>query len=464
MNMADELENSFGQFTTEAEKYEGMWCVMEMKVAAIKDESFYFLLGMHESILANGQPISEILLDLENVVLLREVKDINKNQLKEIISDLEEGIVKIGGKVLKLKNFDRSHFGRSRSHRRGPLDVQCDWPYFWLRASGKSDVIKEEEINVKLNKCGYEDLRNACEENLGFMVGGAYSPHIYLTAPIYILADAQIKENKLIFSVKYHKSVRSEDLSISYGIEGDTQKHSTISFAPNDISSQKDDFYELQKIMDLPPGTKSITFWTYYKDEEIDKYWIPKPIEKIEGINPKWIVIDPLFSRRESGELMGGERIFERYLGIETEVLDSNAFELIILNLMSIAGFHVIFTGKRFDSKGIDMLAFSPDSSDIIVMSCTITNNIREKIRTLLPQINKLKKQLENYELIPAIFSPINSNDIINSDKTEASEHKVSLLLSQEIKEIYQAIQTTSVSEIREFVLNYIKSRMLTDV
>ena len=462
MNMADELENPFGQFTTEAEKYEGMWCVMEMKVAAMKDESFYFLLGMHESILANEQPISEILLDLENVVLLREVKDINKNQLKEIISDLEEGIVKIGGKVLKLKNFDKSYFGRSRSHRRGPLDVQWDWPYFWLRASGKSDVIKEEEIKVKLNKCGYEDLWNACEENLGFMVGGAYSPHIYLTAPIYILADAQIKENKLIFSVKYHKSVRSEDISISYGIEGDTPKHSRISFAPSDISSQKDDFYELQKIIDLPPGTKSIRFRTYYKDEEIDENWIHKLIEKIEEINPKWIVIEPLFSKREGGELTSGKRIFERNIGLETKVPSGDAFESAISNLMSVAGFEVIFAGKGFAAQGIDILAFC--YLDVVVISCTIGNDIREKIRTLLPQINKLKEQLENYELIPAIFSPSNPEDIIYSDKMDVHEHKVALLLSHEIKEIYQAIQTTSVSKIREFVLNYIKSRMLTEV
>jgi hypothetical protein len=294
------------------------------------------------------------------------------------------------------------------------------------------------------------------------MVGGAYSPHIYLTAPIYIIADAQIKEDKLIFSVKCHRSVRLGDISISYGTEGDTPKHGTINFAPSDMFSQQEDFDELQKIMDLPPRTKSIRFWTYYKDEEIDENWIHKLIEKIEEINPKWIVIEPLFSKRERGELTSGKRIFERNIGLETKVPSEDAFESAILNLMSVAGFEVIFAGKGFAAQGIDILAFC--DSNVVVISCTIGNDIRKKIRTLLPQINKLKKQLENYELIPAIFSPSNPEDIIYSDKMDVHEHKVALLLSHEIKEIYQAIQTTSVSKIREFVLNYIKSKMLTDV
>jgi len=149
---------------------------------------------------------------------------------------------------------------------------------------------------------------------------------------------------------------------------------------------------------------------------------------------------------------------------LETRVSDEKAFESAVLNLMSIAGFEVIFAGKGFDAQGIDILAFSPSSSDVIVISCTISNDIREKIRTLLPQINKLKNQLENYELIPAIFSPINPENIVHSDKENARKHKVSLLPSDGIREIYQTIQTTPVSKIKDIVLDYIKSRIPTEI
>ena len=462
-----ESENPFERFISETKKYANMWDTIEMKIVAIKGDNTYYLLGMHATLLANAIPVSEILLDLEDVIMLHEVKSVTHTELYDVIKGLENGIVKIGERELKLKDFGRFDFGRSHGHRRGPLDVGWDWPYFWLRAIGSKSVrelINEKEINTKLNKWGYEELYIACEENLGFRVGGAYSPHIYLIAPIYIIANAQFKEDKLIFSVKCHRSVRPKDVSISYGIEGDAPKHDRIKFTTDDMVSQQEDFNELQKIIDLPSGTKSIRFWTFYKDEEIDKNWRPKPVEKIEEINPKLVAIESLFSKRERGELIEGKRIFERNLGLETKVPDEKAFESAVLNLMSIAGFEVIFAGKGFDAQGIDILAFSPNSSDVIVISCTIGNNIGEKIRTLLPQINKLKNQLENYELIPTIFSPIKPEDIVYSDKMNACEHKVSLLLSDDIRKIYQTIQTTPVSKIKDVVLDYIKSRIPTEI
>ena len=249
-------ENPFERFFSDTKEYANMWDAIEMKVVAVKgDNNTHYLLGMHATLLTNVTPMSEILLDLENVIMLHEVRSITRTELNNIIKSLENGCVKIGEKELKLKDFGIFDFGHSHGHRCGPLDVDWDWPYFWLRAIGSKSVgelINEKEISTKLNEWGYEGLWTACEENLGFKVGGAYSPHIYLTAPIYIIADAQFKEDKLIFSVKCHRSVCPEDVIISYRIEGDTSKHGRIKFTTDDMVSQQEDFNELQKIIDLP--------------------------------------------------------------------------------------------------------------------------------------------------------------------------------------------------------------------
>ena len=186
-----ESENPFECFISDTKEYANVWDTIEMKVVATKgDNNTHYLLGMHATLLTNATPMSEILLDLENVIMLHEVRSITRTELNGIIKGLENGVIKIGEKELKLKDFGRFVFERKRSHGRSP-DVDFDWPYFRLKAvSSKSvrELINEEEINTKLNKWGYDELWTACEENLGFKVGGAYSPHIYLTAPIYIIA------------------------------------------------------------------------------------------------------------------------------------------------------------------------------------------------------------------------------------------------------------------------------------
>jgi hypothetical protein len=174
------------------------------------------------------------------------------------------------------------------------------------------------------------------------------------------------------------------------------------------------------------------------------------------------VAVKSLFSSKEAGKLIQWDEQFIKNLCLTEEKpkCDEKIFEFAVLNLISLAGYEVIFTGKGVNTKGIDMLAFRPESSNIIIISCTISNDIGNKIGTILPQINMLKKQLGNYKLIPVIVSPINDNDIRSTHKTDLAEHEIALLLSYDLKKIFDEIQKNSGKEFKDFFQNYILGKI----
>ena len=111
------------------------------------------------------------------------------------------------------------------------------------------------------------------------------------------------------------------------------------------------------------------------------------------------------------------------------------------INLMSLAGFEVIFLGKGINSSGIDIIGFHPSEHKILAVSCTISNNIGDKIQTILVQTNRLRAHLKDYEIIPVIIAAVSLNDIRSTHIEDARNHQMSLILSLEIKRIYEEIQ-----------------------
>ena len=75
--------------------------------------------------------------------------------------------------------------------------------------------------------------------------------------------------------------------------------------------------------------------------------------------------------------------------------------------------------------QGIDTIALSRPTNKIVAISVTTSNNIREKIRTMLPQLNRLRNELNNSGVVPAIFSPIDP-----SDKALRAERQVKIDLA----------------------------------
>ena len=83
--------------------------------------------------------------------------------------------------------------------------------------------------------------------------------------------------------------------------------------------------------------------------------------------NHRLTVIHSLFSKRKGGVLQSGKLRFEEYLGLKGEIKRSDGFEIAILNLMSILGFEVIFSGTGLDAQGVDVIALAPEFQGVFI-------------------------------------------------------------------------------------------------
>jgi hypothetical protein len=449
-------------FLTNLKKYPDMWDSLELRIVAKKESDSYVVLGMQGMFLRDALPIFEVLLDLDEVVLFRKIISINDQRLIEFLNELKNDIIKIDDLTLKLNNFWRytSQIGDKYYHNY--LNIDLSWPCLGLMSVGNKsvrEIINEEITNSQLLEWGYRDLESASSNLINIAIGGSRYPLIYLIAPIYVKSQFEFKDGTLSATVKFHKSVDKEDLLITYNTN--ENKPGRIQFASDDSVDKINDFIQVNKKESLSLTTKSITLWTLYKKDSIDENTIFNPFKQRLDRDPKLIAIKSLM-HREYGESESADEQFKRNLGLfrDRKGKSAEAFESAILNLMSLAGCETIFLGKGVDAKGIDILAFLPETNNIIVISCTISNKIDNKIETLLPQLNMLKKQLEDYQLIPAIFSPIAFEDTVFTNRTNLAEHQIALLLPDDINKIYEEIQKNSRKELREFLLKYIKDKI----
>lgn len=136
-------------------------------------------------------------------------------------------------------------------------------------------------------------------------------------------------------------------------------------------------------------------------------------------------------------------------------------FELSVSYLLSAIGFQVFFLGQPIHKKGIDLVALLPNKNKLLIISAHISNDIGEKIRTLIPELNKLIASLPGIQLIPAIFSPVKIDEIKKSDRSDAVSHGIALVLHDQIEQLFNLASIFSTEDISEKVMKIIEDSLI---
>lgn len=116
-------------------------------------------------------------------------------------------------------------------------------------------------------------------------------------------------------------------------------------------------------------------------------------------------------------------------------------------------GFSIFFLGKPVAKKGIDIVAICPDSNKTLVVSVHISNDVHEKLRTLLPELNRLRSTLQDIQIVPVIFLPVNYEDLLKSDRMDARAGGVGLILRTHIEELFNIASRLVPAEARRKAL-----------
>lgn len=441
--------------------YRKMWKSIEARICALKKDNSYDLLSARIFLSANEIEKRRVLVEQDGLDIAMWIENIPINHLDELLCQLRDSkMLSIGERNLNLNLYENStewacekYSGRYRGF------LELEYPYIALNTGAtKIDQIDWNTIEKQLNRFGYENLHKTAFENLEFYVGGAYTPQIILAAPIYLKINGlKPKDSSLKVCVESHNSVALADISLSCEIKYEqndkiTTLNKRVEISNSAITENNDSLEVIVKEINAGGWIAEARVWLHDKwtSEPIDSDWVRQERIPKEGVG--WKMLAPLLEEKRASESIDGHRQLRRYLCLDYhDPTLGKYFELAVSYLLGSIGFSILFLGNPIAKKGIDIAAI--DINRIFLVSVHISNDIHEKLRTLIPEINRIRGYFQDSQITPLIFSPVNYDDILNSDKIDARSGKVGLILRSHIEEIFNIASTLGATEARQKVV-----------
>lgn len=455
--------NAVNSFSGTTVPYRRMWETIEARICALKKEESYHLLSTRIFLTAEEFESRRVLVEHESLDIAMWMERIPISYLDELLYQLRDAkTLTIGERSLNLNMYENStEWGCEKYSGRYRGYLELEYPYITLHTNATSlDKIDWNDIEKQLNRFGYNSLRETAFENLGFHVGGAYTPQIVLAAPIYLkLKGMNVQNNSLVVSVESHNSAVLADMSLSYEIKYEQDEkiktlNQRVSFSESDIREHEGRFQVLKKEINADGKIVEARTWLHDKwtTEPIDSDWIRQERTPREGVG--WRILSPLLEEKRPTELIDGHRQLRRYLCLDYyDPTLGNYFEFAVSYLLGSMGFSIFFLGKPVAKKGIDIVAICPDSNKALVVSVHISNDVHEKLRTLLPELNRLRNTLQDIQIVPVIFLPVNYEDLLKSDRMDARAGGVGLILRTHIEELFNIASRLVPAEARRKAL-----------
>lgn len=430
-----------GEFFTEVGKYPNMWNSVELKaVVANKFGEPFRLVGLRGTLSEDADFSSEVLFETPDIVIVTERKPIR--ELQQLLDGLTQGEISIKGKALKVEGF--SSF-RCVNFAAGKGWDDTEYPYILLDSTGKSvsEIVELGAIEGRLLSWGYHSLEALTREKVGFPVGGSYSITSRIVAPILLHAEASFVNDSLRLALRWHHSLKANDISASYEVGSGTATTQRGKFQLGGATQGDQGLtYSVEVEAKLPQEAQRATIWVFHPSRSDPLYSLVVAKEPSAVTSPVWTALRLVLSKRESGQVRSAEQIMEGVLGFNGDITDLGRFESAIHNLLACCGYSCLFTGHQWGAQGIDSLAFNRTVDKLVAISVTTSNDIGEKVRTLLPMLKKLRDGMPKLCVVGAVFAPVEPNLVLRSDKGDAESEEIRLVLKPQLKELWDTLRT----------------------
>lgn len=464
--MPNERTNAINVFSGVTVPYRGMWNTIEAKICALRKDRSYTLLSMRVFLTAEESGSGRTVIDHPALDVAMWIETVPVSYLDELLRQLrDERAVTIGRRLLTLETFENSLWRCEKFSGRYRGYLGLEYPYVLLQADGKSfhEVADWSALDKQLHRHGYGGLPETAQENLSFPVGSAYSTQIVIAAPLYLrFKSVEAADNSLKISVESHSSIPLEHITISYEVKYEEESkvktlNETANLDARHVVERSGRIQILRKEVDIGGRIVEARAWLYDKwmTEPIDSAWVRQVAAPRESI--AWRILGPLLEERHHSEVINGHSKLREYLCIDyIDPALGRQFELAVAHLLSSMGFSVFFVGQPLPKRGVDIVAICPDSGRSLIVSAHISNDIHEKLRTLLPEFIRLRDSLQGIQLTPVLFSPVKIEDILASDRIDAKAHGVVLMLGKQIEELFRIAGTMMPGEARQRTLQFI--------
>lgn len=446
---------AFQAFLDQVRKYPGMWDSIALRVVAARKGDTFFLLGLRGTLSVGEVEGVDVLFSTPDVILFQESR--RASDIEQLLASLEQGTIELGDTPMQVDGFGRwkcqEFAGGGQSWVDEPL------PHTMLHVAGRQvhEVADETDIDRRLRPWGYSSLQELCLDRLGFPVGRAYLTQIQFIMPIFLEASASFVEDQLRIELRYHCSLRLDDLRASYVLTGQRNgghapSRGQLRFSrPQNLEDQPG-FCRASAEETLASDVTGATAYVFHTSREDPLYTLRAVKAATAKSNPVLSAMNFMAGKPGETGIQGCERVFRQGLGLENVGIDATKLEAATQNLMACAGYVCLFAGKILGTQGVDILAFSQDFAKCFAISVTASNKIGDKIRTLLPQRNKLQAELEGVAVVPLIFAPVAWDEVKRSDLQDAKAHNIGLMLLPELADLLTAVMTLPMQDIGAYV------------
>ena len=422
--MAEDLKKKMkeeaAQFFTTIKDF-GYCKVLELKTIVVKSKcGEWACIGLFGIFKTKHSPSQRTtIFESEDIFIEEQFVDVENLQgiidylIETKVVDTKVGKVKFGGPEAMLTNLrfnNNSGYVQYQNEQFGSVGLEG-----YANVEGELYDSGILELQLQSREEPYEDLGDLTLEKIGERLEPARPPSIGIRAPRYMRLDVTFEEDELIVHLVAHKKMNLSDFKLTAIIRGEQEYPALNRLEIPLISPElhKDDLVKVIHKQDV----KDASFARIFLFQQIEGRFTRMDIEhasKIASRMPRSLIhqyFDPDLGILENWATGGGKD-------------PSTDFEWAISLLLSTLGFSAEWIGFDFEkassillrkSSGVDIIAFTPDNSVVILGQCTTTKPPSEKVGPLKITSNELKNKLKDssvLDIIPTIFTLLDENSI----------------------------------------------------
>lgn len=311
--------------------------------------------------------------------------------------------------------------------------------------SGKYDELDWNLKSLDIPYSGLEDLA----KNFIMIKGsfdGSNSSYVEVLAPanLRFTDSCQIKEDILKIELESVGRSQIQDAKlgmIRYSQNGHTDRSS--------VKLHQNEWYRIEDRLNLTKEIEVrecllVDVFLSIQEETVDLHKFYSPV--LFAKNPRILA---------HNYLDDGLEIFKEYIGGGEGKGKSKNFVIGISWLLNFCGFlTAIYDLTPQTQEGIDIIAFSPIDNDLIAAECTLSlPDTKDKMSKLVNRTKELSKRVQNFKILPAIFTPLERENIPRSEIIKARDDRIALISIEEILNILRmAEEHREVSEILRYI------------
>lgn len=313
--------------------------------------------------------------------------------------------------------------------------------YLCTRLSGRgNDEIYDVEKEIWASARSLHMQRDEwMRDYIGANVSPVTNSYLYVVLPITVAVDCHYieEDNQCQATVTYRNPYTIEDFWIRLGTG--RWENSLPVYRLHEEVALSDGWKQAHFIYDLSSSIDqgdTLNVWVGEGDSEATFLWSTR-VELKSSNTPEDIRRRFLSTWYEFGSQSIAQHVQKQGVGSKASsgrVQDN--FEVLLSNVCGSLGYSVLFGGRALSTGGIDFIAFDSQTKQVYLFSVTVSNDVREKVRTLVLALEDIRPDLNGWSLCPLIVCRVTTNCFLPEDLRNAQELGIPILGEEDLESL----------------------------